>query len=171
MDIRSTLHTFIVILIISSSYALAENATANSTPGINGIQNASANQSVQDIESLEALMNLALDARSYALENGKLAAMSAFSDQTSFIRNGMYISAYDLNGVLLADPFKAGQIGTAFIVDDHDAGIIRQLRDIALSGGGIMTPDVSGNGISYYVLDVDGGWWITAASTRVPSTP
>ena len=171
MDIRSTLHAFIVILIISCGYALAENATENSTPGINGIPNASTNQSILNNESLEALMNLALDARSYALENGNLAAISAFSDQTSFIRNGMYISAYDMRGVLLADPFKTGQIGTAFIADDHDAGIIRQLRDIAQSGGGIMTPDVSGNGISYYVLDVDGGWWIAAASGRSPSTP
>ena len=43
-------------------------------------------------------MNLALDAKAYALENGKATAVSAFSDKATFVRNGMHISAYNQSG-------------------------------------------------------------------------
>ena len=140
----------------------AGNLTANTSENASF---SSSNQSAPAVGSDEALMMLAQGARSYALENGKMAATSAFSDQASFVKSGMYVTAYDTKGVLLADPFKAGQIGSSFIVDDHDAGLVRQLRDLAISGGGILKPEAPG-GLSYYALDVDGSWWLVAVSGR-----
>ncbi len=75
------------------------------------------------------------------------------------------MTAYDPKGVLLADPYRIDKIGSSFIVDDHDAGLIRRLSDLAQSGGGIIKQQETG-GISYYTLDVDGSWWIVAVSGR-----
>ena len=164
MDFRSTFFLMGLILVVSSGHVLSENTTGK--PGVNatvvpgtGLINLSVGSSGSD----EALMNLAFDARAYALEDGKMAATSAFSDHATFIRNGMFVVAYDRKGVLLADPYQSDKIGTSFIVDDHDAGLIRQLSDIARTGGGILKPEGSG-GVSYYSLDVDGSWWLAAVS-------
>lgn len=166
MDFRSTILLTGLILIVSTGCVMAEETAGNLTADISENTSVTAsNQSAPAAVSDEALMNLALNARSYALENGTMAATSAFSDQASFVKDGMYVSAYDTRGVLLADPFKGGQIGSPFITDDHDAGLVRQLRDLANSGGGIFKPEGSG-GLSYYALDVDGSWWLVAVSGR-----
>lgn len=121
----------------------------------------------QTVQPNEALMNLARDARAYALENGKMTAKSAFSDQASFVRGTMHIAAYDTKGVLLADPFRPEKIGTSGITDDHDTGIVRQLRDIAQAGGGFLESNATEtSGLSYYVLDIDGSWWLVAISGK-----
>lgn len=131
MDFRSTILLIGLIVVVSTGHVIAQNTTGN--PDVNTTEGAwisVSNQSVQSSGSDEALMNLAFDARAYALENGKMAASSAFSDRASFIRNGMYISAYDPKGVLLADPYQSDKIGTSYILDDHDAGTIRDRKSV-----------------------------------------
>jgi len=155
MDARFLVYSLLLLLLFIPGSILAENNTSvvTDTPQ-------SAATSAQ-----EALMNLALDAKAYALENGKATALSAFSDKATFVRNGMYISAYNQSGVLLADPYQTDKIGTSFIAPDHDTGIVRQLRDLAQSGGGMLTPEMTDTkGLSYYPADIDGGWWIVAVS-------
>ena len=159
MQIRIGMFLGILISIAIISGAAA-NQTANSSEENATVIGDTANTS-------EALMNLALEARAYALENGKLAAKWAFSDQASFVKDSMYITAYDTKGVLLADPFNPGKIGTKEITDDHDTGIVRQLRDIAQSGGGMLAGNLTeSGGRSYYALDIDGSWWLVAVSGR-----
>ncbi|HWQ66416.1 MAG TPA: hypothetical protein VN372_06060 [Methanospirillum sp.] len=153
--------TLVMILSVSSVWAednglLLNNTSMNASITITPEQNLTPTQG-------ELLMNLAQEARSYALENGRVAALSAFSDKATFVRGDMYITAYDPKGTLLADPFNQASIGSSCIGDDHDTGIVRQLRDLAQSGGGIMTPEMSGvAGKTYYVHDIDGSWWMAA---------
>lgn len=163
MDVRPFFSLLLVFLILSGCTLAEATASASS--------NAS-NQSSLSAGAQEALMNLALDARAYALENGKMTALSAFSDKATFVRNGMYISAYNQSGVLLADPFRTERIGTTLISDNHDNGIVSQLRDLAQSGGGILTPSMTDTGgVSYYAIAVDGGWWIVATSGSSAASP
>lgn len=164
MDVRILIVLAVFGLLLGTCGVFAEEPAANATSNTSEQASVSESNQTSSISPDEALMNLALDARTYALENGKLAAISAFSDQASFIRNGMHISAYDMKGVLLADPYRSGEVGTSFIADDHDAGLVRQLRDLSESGGGIFRHQESG--ISYYALDVDGSWWLVAVSGR-----
>lgn len=164
MDVRFSLYIFILILLITGSSSLAESASGNES--LNTLTNTTLNLTVPDLTPDEKLLILAQEAQRYALDNGKLAALSAFSDKSSFVRDGMYIAAYDWRGVLLADPYQGDRIGTLSIADDHDNGIVRHLRDLAQSGGGILTAGASGDGITYYASRVDGSWWIAAASGR-----
>lgn len=155
MDARFLVFSLLLILIFIPGTLLAEETAVAS----NGSSTATSTQ--------EALMNLALDAKAYALENGKATALSAFSDKATFVRDGMYISAYNQSGVLLADPNHPEKIGTPFITDEHDTGIVRQLKDLAQSGGGILTPEMADTkGLTYFAEDIDGSWWIVATSTN-----
>lgn len=114
------------------------------------------------ISPQENLMNRAFEARSFALEKGKEAALAEFSNPAGqFARDGMYIIAYDKDGVLLADSTRPGDVGSGFIADDHDAGQIRQMRDLANTGGGLYVDAATGN--FWFVADIDGSWWICAA--------
>lgn len=169
MDVRFTLYSILIILIIGTGYCLAD-VTGNLTHVTSGTSTNSTDlQSETNVTPGEELLNFALDARAYALENGKMAAISSFSDKSSYIRNGMYIAAYDYKGVLLADPYQSDKVGSICITDDHDPGIVRQLRDLAQAGGGMLTTGENGTPVSYYVCKIDGRWWIAAASGRAPS--
>ncbi|PWR71444.1 hypothetical protein [Methanospirillum lacunae] len=155
MDTRFLVFSFLLILLFIPGSILAEDSAATSSNISSAVTTG----------AQEALMNLALDAKAYALENGKTTALSAFSDKATFVRNGMYISAYNQSGVLLSDPYRADKIGTSFITEEHDTGIVRQLKDLAQSGGGILTPEMTDTkGLTYYATDIDGGWWIVATS-------
>lgn len=156
MDARFLVYSLLLILLIIPGSLLAEDNVV-----------ASNGSSSTATSTQEALMNLALDAKAYALENGKATALSAFSDKATFIRNGMFISAYNQSGVLLADPNHPEKIGTPFITEEHDTGIVRQLKDLAQSGGGILTPEMTDTkGLTYFAEDIDGSWWIVATSTN-----
>ena len=109
----------------------------------------------------EKLMNLALKARSFALENEKSEVLAEFSNPSGlFCSDGIMISAYDDNGILLADCARHGDIGSRFISDDHDSGQVRLMRDLSTTGGGLFTDAASGK--FWFVADVDGSWWICA---------
>ncbi|HPP77708.1 hypothetical protein [Methanospirillum sp.] len=114
------------------------------------------------ISPQENLMNYAFEARAFALEKGKETALAEFSNPAGqFARDGKIIRAYDTDGVLLADCTRPGDIGSRFITDDHDAGQIRQMRDLANTGGGLYVDAATGN--YWFVADIDGSWWICAA--------
>jgi len=143
--------------IVSGENQSAVNSAVNSTIDPN-LTNTSP---VIMISPQERLMNLAFDARVFALENGKESAVAEFSNISGrFVRDGGSIMAYSMDGVLLADSKRSGDIGSRFIADDHDSGMVRLMRDLATTGGGLFTDPASGK--YWFVSDIDGSWWICA---------
>lgn len=112
----------------------------------------------------ELLMELAFKAREFALEAGMDAAVLKFSDPAGeFVTNGSYIIAFDRNGVLLADMNRSGDVGSQFIAEEYDAGLVSQMRDFSSTGGGLFTKEETGE--SFFILDIDGQWWVVAVSS------
>lgn len=135
----------------------------------NGTVNASEveiiEKTLDESQSLEeGLMDLAFKAKEYALEAGKETALSEFSSPSGrFSTDETYIIAFDRTGVLLSDSKRSGDVGTQFISDDYDAGNVRQMGDFASTGGGLFIKE--GTGESFFILDIDGQWWIAATSS------
>lgn len=158
MKFRAVILVSILLAVLSGSMALGENLSANNATPIQNLTNESV--SIQ-ISPQEELMNHAFDAREFALEEGKDVAITEFSNPSGkFSTDGRYIIAYGMDGVLLADKTRSGDIGSRFIADDHDSGMVRQMRDLATTGGGLYTDPKTGN--FWFIADVDGSWWICA---------
>ena len=158
MKFRAVILVSILLALLSGSVVSGENLSANnSTPSQN-----LTNESVSILISpQEELMNLAFEAREFALEEGKDDAITEFSSPSGkFSTDGRYIVAYGMDGVLLADKTRSGDIGSRYIADDHDSGMVRQMRDLAASGGGLYTDPKTGN--FWFIVDIDGSWWICA---------
>lgn len=147
------------ILFITGCMVAGEGGTV--TAG-NASQN-STEISVGNLSSEEKLMNLAFDARTFALEKGRGTALAEFNNPSGlFSKNGEHIVAYDQNGVLLADSKRTGSIGSAGIGEEHDTGLISQMRDFVANGGGLFIDTATNE--SYFLLDIDEDWWIISAS-------
>ena len=161
MNIRHLMLVCIVLTLLGGIVSGENNTVSNTT----NTTNQSTPLGIPTISPTEQLMNRAFEARVFALEHGKEAALSEFSNPSStFCTDGMYICAYGSDGILLADVTRNSEVGSRFIADDHDAGQVRQMRDLATTGGGLYSDTKTG--ASYYVLDVDGSWWICAAFTQ-----
>jgi len=125
--------------------------------------------SLQDRESLKGFVD---EARNYSVENGRKSALEAFNDPAGeFIREDLYIFAYDFNGTTLALPFQPEIVGENRI-EVEDANGVTFIRDfLSLARGG--------DGESYYiypnprenmteelklshVTKVDDDWWLGA---------
>lgn len=156
MKVQSTLLLLVLFILASVSLVSGENQTVlnNST-----IVNQTEEAVVYELSPQESLMNHAFMAREFALENEKNVVLAEFSNPSGrFNRDGMVITAYDNNGILLADSTGSGNIGSRYIRDDHDSGQIRLMRDIAAIGGGLYVDSATGK--NWFVLDIDGSWWI-----------
>lgn len=164
MDIRVLFIIAIIIPVPSAALGTAGGLSALTEIHTLTDDNQMINQTMIEEVSDESLMNLVIRARDYALENGKMAALSAFSDRTTFFGNGMYVIAADMNGVILADPIQPLKVGTCAISHDHDTGIIMRLCDCAGSGGGLMEIESEKKPVAWYVCPVDESWWIAAVS-------
>ena len=92
----------------------------------------------------ESLRNFVDEAVNYSIENGRQKALAAFNDPAGeFVREGLYIFAYDFNGTALALPFQPDIVGEDRI-DIEDANGVAFVRDfISLARGG--------GGESYYI--------------------
>ncbi|MDD1723662.1 MAG: hypothetical protein LUQ07_00885 [Methanospirillum sp.] len=146
------------ILLISGCVVAGQNESV----GGNISQNVTETPSSVNISAEERLMKLAFDARAFALEKGKETALAEFNKPSgSYSKEGLHIIAYDQNGVLLADAKRTGSVGSAGISQEHDTGLISQMRDFVSNGGGLFT-DTAANE-SYYLLDIDENWWIISA--------
>jgi len=164
MEIRILLIILVVCIPVSSDLTgtgdgSSDLATIHSPPDQYQARN--------ETESDESLMNLAFRAREYAMENGKLAALSAFSDRATFFGGGMYVIAGGMDGVILADPIQSAAVGTCAISHDHDTGIIARLCDCAVSGGGLFITESGKGAVSWYVCPVDVTWWVAAVAANV----
>ena len=162
MKIQAVLLLLIMLLLVPGGVVSEENQSAqnNSTSA-----NLTDETIIPEISPQEKLMNRAFEARTFALEKGKDAALAEFSNPAGqYNTEGMVIIAYGIDGVLLADITRPGEVGSRFIADDHDAGQVRMMRDLATTGGGLYIDAATGN--YWFVSDIDGSWWICAAISR-----
>ena len=96
----------------------------------------------------------------------KEKAITEFSNPSGqFSTKGRYVIAYDMDGTLLANMKVPGEVGSKFIKDDYDAGQVRMMRDMATTGGGLYTDPATG--AFWFIMDVDGSWWICAAQYQI----
>lgn len=154
-----------LIVLMAGNMVSGENQSAENTTPAQSLTNITNVTPVMQITPQEKLMNLAFEARAFALEIGKNQAIAEFSSPSGqFHKDGMYIIAYAADGILLADSKRPGDIGSRFITDDHDSGQVRLMRDLASTGGGLFTDPKTGD--FWFVSDVDGSWWICAATEK-----
>lgn len=111
------------------------------------------------------------NAKTYARENGRDAALAEFNDVNgSFVSGDLYIFAYDYNGSVLSWPYQPLQVGinrlnATDIVGSHH---VQAFLDKAKNGGGMVdyySPNPFTNRTDLkisYVTDVDGTWMLGA---------
>jgi polar amino acid transport system substrate-binding protein len=119
-----------------------------------------------------AVVAFVQEAKAYAIARGKESAVAAFNDPNgSFIRDSLYVFAYDYNGTTLAWPFQPDQIGVNRWNATDPSGFrhIRAMAAAAKSGGGWVTYETKNpfrnNTVEQktsYVIDVNGTWFLGA---------
>ncbi len=124
-------------------------------------------------EELVAFVNTAYE---YAQQNGKGVAVNAFNQQTGqFIKDELYIFAYDMEGNTLALPFQPEIIGTNRwnATDPDGTAFIQQIIHTAQAGGGFVcytyldpTSNIVKPKLSY-VMGVDQDWLIGAGIYQI----
>jgi polar amino acid transport system substrate-binding protein len=118
-------------------------------------------------------------AKAYAEKEGQKKALAGFNNLNgSFIRNGLYIFAYDYNGTVLAWPYRPDQIGVNRRNETDAVGSHHIQAMIAAAGNtGGMVDYYSVNPVTNktdlkisYVTDVDGTWFIGAGRYVEPGS-
>jgi signal transduction histidine kinase len=125
--------------------------------------------SFQDQRRLKALVD---EARDYALENGRDAAIRAFNDpKGQFVRGDLYIFASDFQGKCLALPFEPNLVGVNRMNDSDLNGVAFHKIGLyqARTGSGryyYIYPNPADGMRSTlklgYVEKVDDGWYVGA---------
>lgn len=143
-----------------------------------GIYNPPENSSIvkagTDPQVRESLKSFVREAIVYANTSGKDAAIAEFNDQNgTFIRNNLYIYAFDYNGTTQALPYQPQLIGTDLsgLQDPYGVNYTRVESFLAQQGGGFifyhyynpsrnmtLEPKMS------YVQKVDDTWWLGAGT-------
>jgi polar amino acid transport system substrate-binding protein len=120
------------------------------------------------------------EAKAYTQKNGKDLALAAFNRQDGdFIKDDLYIFAYDYSGNVLAWPYRPDQIGMNRINETDLLGKehIKEMVATAKRGNGTVLyfsiNPLHNNATelkSSYVLDIDGTWFIGAGTYLAPGT-
>jgi polar amino acid transport system substrate-binding protein len=126
--------------------------------------------SLNSSSNMTELVSFVKSAVAYAHENGKEKALKEFSNKTgSFVRDDLYIYAYDFNGTNIAHPFKPDWIGTDKLnmTDSNGVPYIRNLINVAKEGNGFtyfIFPNPAHNNRQElkigYAMKVDDSWWL-----------
>ncbi|WP_338095722.1 cache domain-containing protein [Methanorbis rubei] len=119
--------------------------------------------------NLEGFVNAAY---LFAKENGQTAALAEFNDPNGdFTTEEYYIAAFDMNGTVLSNPYRAEIIGKNRMNFEDANGVhtLWMFTDRALQGGGYVTnvyenpvDDMQTEVKISYVLPVNDEWYITA---------
>lgn len=136
---------------------------------------------VKEIRTIDDLAAYVSQAAEYARNAGKEAAVAEFSDRNgSYVRDDLYIYAYEMDGTLLAHPFEEEQVGTNRLNWTAADGmrVIECATDVVSDGGGYflyMYPrpvegitTINESALSAYrvkigyALPVDDDWWIAS---------
>jgi signal transduction histidine kinase len=118
------------------------------------------------------------EAKVYALSHGKGAAISEFNNLSgTFIRDGLYVFAYDYNGTTLAYPYRPDLLGVNRMnaTDVTGKQHIREMVTVAKNGSGTVyyfTQNPLRNNATElkasYLMDVDGTWFVGAGTYIAP---
>ena len=148
-----------------------EVANATGKVAANNTTNVTAPVTEPDLIN-DTLVKFVTDARTYAVMNGKADALATFNDRTGgFVKDKMYIFAYDFDGKALALPYTPGMVGLNQIAQTDSKGLryVQQMRDTAKQGVGFVKyqeADMMNKGTVSekvsYVTNVDGTYWIGA---------
>jgi polar amino acid transport system substrate-binding protein len=125
--------TIFLISISSSTYGMAASENnGESSPCI---------MPSPDGSTEEDLVAFVEEAVAYVREKGQDEAIRAFNDSDGiFIKNEMYIWAYDFNGTTLAHPYRPDLVGNNNInlTDINGVPIIKNMMMIAEKGQGFL---------------------------------
>ena len=111
----------------------------------------------------QEVVSLVDKAQVYIKENGKEKALTTLNDPDGpFVKNGLYVFAYDFYGVNKALATNPGLVGKD-LIDMKDADgkeIIKDMIALVNRGGGWYTYKWEGHDKSSYVVKVDDTLWI-----------
>jgi signal transduction histidine kinase len=118
------------------------------------------------------LVDFVDSAAKFARQSGKDKALKEFNSMKgSFIKDDLYVFAYDLNGRCLALPIQPNLVGANRIdaVDPNGVKFVRNMMELAREGSGFtyyIYPDPARNMTQRlkltYVERVDDDWWLGA---------
>lgn len=113
------------------------------------------------------LRQFVAEAASYARQHGRQESLAVFKNATGpFVRDDLYVFAYDYNGTVLAWPYRPDQVGINRINVTDTVGThhVEAMIGAARNGGGLVdyysvnpANNLTELKISY-VTDVDGTW-------------
>ncbi len=96
-------------------------------------------QYILEPEAKEELIGFVNEAKDFVLAEGKDKALQVFNDPKGmFSRGELYISAQDINGTLLASPYRPEMIGqiASNLTDPNGVAYVKNILDISKGGGG-----------------------------------
>ena len=117
----------------------------------------------------QEVVSLVDRAQAYIKENGKEKALAAFNDPDGpFVKNGLYVFAYDFYGVNKALATNPALVGKD-LIDMKDANgkeIIKDMIAVVNRGGGWYDYKWEGHDKSSYVVKVDDTLWIGSGTYK-----
>ena len=123
-------------------------------------------------EDQQRLLAFVDEARDYALKNGKNKSLQVFNDaKGEFVREGLYVFAYDFLGNALCLPFQPKLVGTNRLngLDSNGIAFTKDNLELASTGSGqtyYLYPNPNENMREElklsYTTKVDDSWWLAA---------
>jgi len=119
----------------------------------------------------DQLVSCVEDAADFARDAGRTRALRTFNNLSGpYVRDDLYIFAYDYEGTILALPYEPDLIGSSRynVTDSEGVFYIREGIGKAAAGGGFITyryydPATGQESTKVsYVTPVDDQWWIGA---------
>jgi lactate permease len=120
-------------------------------------------------QTKQEVVSLVDSAQAYIEANGKEKAFATFNDPDGpFVKNGLYVFAYDFFGVNKALATNTALVGKD-LIDMNDANgkeIIKDMISLAKRGGGWYDYKWEGHDKSSYVVKVDDTLWIGSGTYK-----
>jgi len=164
ISIKKSNTTIGAILLLTAVISLSQLASAKDE------SLDASNTSISELSRKTELVSFVEEAVAYAQKNGKEKALDEFSNQNgSFVRNDLYIYAYDFNGTCLAHPFKPGWIGKdkRDVIDSNGVPCLNNTMNVAKEGKGftyfIFPNPAHDNRDEFkiaYAMKVDDNWFL-----------
>jgi len=140
----------------------------------NPLENSSIVKAGTEPQIRESLKSFVGEAIAYANTSGKDAAIAEFNNQNgTFIRDNLYIYAFDYNGTTLALPYQPQLIGTDLsgLQDPYGVNYTKVEIFLAQQGGGFLfyhyynpSHNMTLEPKMSYVQKVDDTWWLGAGT-------
>ncbi len=167
---RAILATILAVAMLGTVFVSLAIANGNYT-----------DQYILKPEAKEELINFVNEAKNFVLTEGKDKAFQVFNDpKGKFSRGELYINAQDINGTLLASPYRPEMIGktASNLTDPNGVAYVRNILDTSKRGGG-FTYYIRANPIHsnaqelklVYVIRMDDGLCLSSGMYLPGSAP